>query len=755
MKQRGFTLLELIVVIAITLILLGLLFGPLIQGLGVTRRARAIAVAQDSARNGIQQLRRELSQAAYIFDNTNQTIYLPIQATRTADPNRLPASLLGSAPPTDFRYPLSYAKIDFVPVARAKPNGVQILDPTTGRYINGTTGAVGTNLRFPLAPGTRLVRYFVGLRRNYVVTGGVAGPAYYQNPYEFPRAKNNTDRDFNPFILYRAEFDPKDANLINQTLTDPTDPTANAGGINDPNFFYNVAGTGANGKTYAENWAKIAQPMMDSQNMDLLVVRRTAIGAIDINNPFRTLVTFQPTTVSGDTATPGFLTSDASEVPGAVPTMYTAKYAHWTLPFTVTFVRASTTHTPDTAPGGSLSVRVTSVDQGGKQVLDVEPLQAVTGTGYGNGSLNMANLNHFYCTLSPTTGQYFIKTPDLAFAIDPARGRIITGFPPLAGDSAGATAGAIYVSLNNGAPQRVKDAGTVGTPYNPMDTANNTYGDLIPTVFRINTLDSFSAGTNPYPSNQGFLNVHLLVNQDDNPTNPKAGSGANYYTDFATALGTPDAAGTFGSPLAIFGAGANNPGVLVATGTERVTGPDSNVPAVAGNQSGNPLASYLRLPLSDYAPTQPTVPVSGAAPGSYASFTWPSPSYHFDYDIWPYDNLVFATAAIPGTVPGLPAATSGTTKELRATYLWQNNYARVTVGAPGKTYAIDANGNYSDDPDPSKQNMGPIEADVVKLDYATRSTLSVNVGVRIFDAQSGAPQQLQLNDKIQINNLGR
>ena len=40
--------------------------------------------------------------------------------------------------------------------------------------------------------------------------GSGQNEAFYQNVYEFPR----TDNGMNPFILYRAEFNPQDPNLI-------------------------------------------------------------------------------------------------------------------------------------------------------------------------------------------------------------------------------------------------------------------------------------------------------------------------------------------------------------------------------------------------------------------------------------------------------------------------------------------------------------------------------------------------------------
>ncbi|MBC8101323.1 MAG: type II secretion system protein, partial [Cytophagales bacterium] len=321
--SRGFTLVELLVVIAITSIILTLLFAPLIQGFNFTRRARAISTAQESARTGLALMRRELSQAAYIFDNTQSPLFFPIQANRLEDRYRLPQSVLDQSPdPNVYKASLLYTKIDLVQPARvAVDTTTQITDPTTNTAIDPTTGATGTNIRFPMARGTRAVRYFIALREpfqrlangqfNYAANAA----RFYDNVFEFRRS----DSELNPFILYRAEYDPNDPNLFNTATPDAyNNPAPDAGGFNDPNFFYNTQ-LAANGATYAENWGRASQAVLTAQNLDLLVVRRTDVGAIDTASPFRTTVSFAPTTVVGDTATPGFLSNDASEAPGAVP----------------------------------------------------------------------------------------------------------------------------------------------------------------------------------------------------------------------------------------------------------------------------------------------------------------------------------------------------------------------------------------------------------------------------------------------------
>src|SRR5438132_6956127 len=74
--ERGFTLVELLVVMAITTILLGLIFGPMVQSFNLTNRARVQVLAQDTARAAMETIQRDISNGVFVFDNTNQPINL-------------------------------------------------------------------------------------------------------------------------------------------------------------------------------------------------------------------------------------------------------------------------------------------------------------------------------------------------------------------------------------------------------------------------------------------------------------------------------------------------------------------------------------------------------------------------------------------------------------------------------------------------------------------------------------------------------
>jgi len=66
--RRGFTLVEVLVVLAIMVILFGLLFAPMITGLNLVRRGKRHVAMQDAVRLALEQMKRELGDAVYVFD---------------------------------------------------------------------------------------------------------------------------------------------------------------------------------------------------------------------------------------------------------------------------------------------------------------------------------------------------------------------------------------------------------------------------------------------------------------------------------------------------------------------------------------------------------------------------------------------------------------------------------------------------------------------------------------------------------------
>lgn len=711
--KRAFTLVELLVVIAITSILMGLLFYPMFQAFRFTQRVQSQAQAQDGARSGVEKIQRELSQAAFVFDNANTATVIPLN--RTVNYDGAPTS----------RPPVLFVRLDAILPDRAStPTTGDPIDPTTGKPISGGT------IRFPLAPGTRVVRYFLGLQDN---------TKPYSNLYEF----RGEDASFNPVLLYRAEFDPSDPNLVKPGVAD-----AAPGGFNDPEFFYRGLPTSSgvpaseiapNGQPYGANWRKLVSPVLSGPRLDMLAWRKDGAGELMPDLPFRTLALFSPASVPGDTTKPGFLTAGNAEAPGAPPTLYTTQYGQWTTPFSLTFLRSASTG----GSGNEGEIKFTfEVD------ATAPPAQRLrVRTDGGTGTLATAN-NEVYSAFLASTGQIFVKTPRLTFAVDPVRGRIETGFPPLAGTTAGAP---LFYPSGSNAPVAMSQT---------LFPAINR-GDLVPTAFRVNTRDPRADGLS-VKLDQGLMGVDLMET-----------TALRYYVDPGTlpvAVPAPAAVGDFSSPLRIFGNvdGAGNVqsfgGILVSPGTERVYGPE--IPLTVSPQ----LLPYNRTTdtLNGEVSALQKQPASITA-AIYAPVTGkrtydidqiheiPQAKLSFDtgdrHDL-KADNPAWAGLigsgqlgfAVPNDSPGIPAAQAAdpNQREIRATYLWQNNYARDNFGHP-----LNA--------DDSRADLGTFkpEADVVKAEYQTRSLLNVQVGARVYDANVPVPTTIQFSDKVKIGNATR
>lgn len=728
--QRGFTMTELLVVIAITGILLGLLFVPIIQGFNLTRKAQNQIQAQTQSRTGLQQLARELGQAVYVFDNTTTPVYFPLKfAVNVLGNNAATPSRPWVNGTNVFPAPVLFTKIDFIPSGRLASTGTK--DPTTNDAIGGSS------IRFPLAPGTRMVRYFIGLKDNTrpyqnvyqlrthsALTASAAG-----GTTEFPFGN---DGGLNPFVLYRVEFDPSDTKLINPANFSSAVP--DGAGLNDPNFFYNY-NPAPNGQSYAANWKAIASPVIDGPNQDLLTWVKDDAGDLMLNTPFRPLVSFAPGSIVGDVATPGFLTASASEVPNAVPTIYSAQKGNWTLPAAVSIFRAATRGAagPDY---GALKV-----------AIDSEPLPDGTTTphvhleaGSTGGTLSTTDAN-LYCARIASTGEIFVKSPNLTFMINMDRGTIRTGFPPVAGDP-------------TGVPLIRRTDGTV-VPMQAGGFPDINKGELIPTLYRINTRIPTASSDPTVATNQGWGELNLL---DDTALRyfHADGSDVALTTPIATTL-----AGSYASPLYVFGnvaAGTlqSGGGLMIAAGTESVTGPDLSVTAatsglgnVAYYRSPGAIGSVVKKATLITDPSDPTrkrwTPIVGQR------------NYQLDQDTRMNGTLVTAFLRFDNpNGPGLPARATtdlGTVaeRELQVTYLWQNNYARRSSGARNGQ-PVDAQGDVLGEN--NKAIIAP-EPDVIKVDYSTREFLTINVGALVYDTRTRQGTAMHLTDKVRIGNTIR
>ncbi len=737
-KQRGFTMTELLVVIAITGILLGLLFVPIIQGFNLTRKASNQIQAQTQARNGINNVAREIAQAVFVLDNTSAPVNFPLSFAVNVNAGSTP-TVLDTWASGIIAYParVLYTKIDFIPSGRLGGTGAK--DPTTGDTLGGSP------VRFPLAPGTRMVRYFIGLKDN---------TRPYQNVYQRRTHSRSTasvsgateypfdlDSNLNPFVLYRAEFDPNDPKLFN--LTNYNIAVDDNGGFNDPNFFYNY-NVASNGQAYAANWKAIATAVVDGPNQDVISWVKDDSGDIAIASPFRPLISFGPGSVVGDTATPGFLTAAAAEVPNAVPTVYNTQQGHWSLPATLTFYRAA--NRTASAEFGALKVAIDGEVQPDGTLRPHIHIDLADPMG------NQGSLQHsatqLYCARIASTNEIFVKTPNLTFLVNLERGTVQTGFPPLAGNNAGAP----LIREPNGTVRPMIPAGSFDTAFPDVNL-----GELVESVYRSNTRASVSDDPmSGFPTNQGIAAIDIWDNVT--PRYFRADGGD-------VALTTPlpiSQTGFYPTPFQVFGnvsgVGTLNPGggLMVAAGTERVMGPDLSVTA-GGNGLGQ--VAYYRAPAAISSVVKKSSLVTDSVDLNRKRWTpiTGQRTYLFDQDTQtslstslPMAILRFDNPGGPGlparafTDPALPGANGVAEREVQITYLWQNNFARRN-GKP-----VDAQGRVIGD-----QAIIAPEPDVVKADYSTRDMLTVNVGVLIYDSNTHQPSSISLTDKVRVNNTIR
>ncbi|MFQ6096328.1 MAG: PilW family protein [Armatimonadota bacterium] len=164
-EKAGFTLIEVLVVLAILVILFGLLIVPMMSGLDMASSGRRAIRLQETQRFAMEQMRRDLADAMYIY---------PTLRVRTAGPN----GVLGDA---DDQAVADTSQIVFVPPARDPATG-QVYEPLRFEIVPNRVPAQPLNVRYAVAPA---VDDLDGDPSN-----GYQGPHYSED---------------NPFVLYRMQ----------------------------------------------------------------------------------------------------------------------------------------------------------------------------------------------------------------------------------------------------------------------------------------------------------------------------------------------------------------------------------------------------------------------------------------------------------------------------------------------------------------------------------------------------------------------
>jgi prepilin-type N-terminal cleavage/methylation domain-containing protein len=636
--RAGFTLVELLVVMAITIILLGLIFGPMIQGFNLTNRARVQVLAQDTARQVMETTQRELANGVFVFDNSNQPINFWVPGPNAGDP------------PIVMQIP--FGMVDLVPPARVNDQNTQLtaadIDPTTGLAINRGDVAL------PLAPGRVIVRMWLGLRNNASMRDSSLNMDrpinVYRNFYEDRRNVNFDDH--NPFILYRAVVSPYtvggkvDTRLFHTPTNNPNIPI-----LNDPNFFYDnsvavqpndptitsnaIPGwkdlNGDGSVNISENWRAIARAVVPLDRADMVQVERdenrrplyytyTNNNGPQIGMRIRPLVTFQPTYVGNDAGSPNRLSDPGNEAGAATPTTHLETYGHWTTPFNL-YVFRSRLNDPMLRyfywDGVSSSVTNYQLD-----------------TANGNLTSTPANFDPNNPYVTPA------NPPQIMFGVDTRRGVVNFAYPHTISQTA---------------------------PYQPAT--------FLASEANSNRAVEEAAGRTPLR----YISLERL-DASLNPNGP--------------------------SPLTFI------PNVRIVPGTEIVSGPDMRLGPNYGRE-----ITYTRVPRNQ---------VDNLGPNEYVINNEDRPNILDPNEIgMKRGTIIFRS--LPGVENNLPE-----------TYVDANGVSQPA--APIKV---------------SYQIQNNLPSDVVKTDYLTRSLMTFSLGVRLYDLNSGQPQQVNLTQKIQVRNLQR
>lgn len=338
---RGFTLIEVLVVMSISVILVGLVLGPVVQSFRMTREAQAMIDAQDAARLGMEQISRELGEAMYVFDNSVVPVSIYDDGSTPSytyvngqqGPIQLPVRQVNN----DIEwFTLPNGKIDFIlpkmtmhcdnpqhpaDQPRDYPRGNEAWPPCP---VCGSTN-VSAVPKMPLEQDVTIVRYFLGLRYNnpkydpktYSPANLPPGEGLFgwRSPWEGeiePGAENQV-------VLYRVEFDPHD-----DTLFPPGMPIEQR--LTDPIFFYRTA-PNKNGEPCCERWMEIARVIGIGKYQDLV------IGKFDSQTgncvAVEPSVTFRFQAIDNDAFEGAYSEEKGSEYPNAVPAAYLASYGYW------------------------------------------------------------------------------------------------------------------------------------------------------------------------------------------------------------------------------------------------------------------------------------------------------------------------------------------------------------------------------------------------------------------------------------------
>lgn len=350
---------ELLVVMAITAILMLILFIPLSKSLDLVHRGQAKVEGQGAVMAAMRRVTRDLSNAMEVYDPAPINIYGYSGAWSLINDRPQPSST--AAPQA---YAVTNGRIAFrLPKHRwwceQAQHYVAQADigaglPYDAVALDSCPRHPGSPLELrplsPLEPDDRITAYFIGLKNPVLQVGGNSGP-YYDNLvlFGFARGQTNLGR-LNTYALYRVEFDPR--GVVNAAANTNTDGNTNGLDdryetfLTDPNFFYDTTSVTVTvgGQTRTQPrwqwWKDLTVTVMSSEVSDVIkwvegpnntfipqpLVGFSPSGIVDeVAQPNRESGAFQ---IGQDTTNPGTNAGSIAS-PDVAPLEYKPDHGNW------------------------------------------------------------------------------------------------------------------------------------------------------------------------------------------------------------------------------------------------------------------------------------------------------------------------------------------------------------------------------------------------------------------------------------------
>ncbi len=735
---QAFTLIEILIVIALTAVLFALLLVPLVSALRYTQQAQLVTAAQDAARSTEERISRELSSAVFVFDGTSHPFQTasPIAAGDDRYTNFLDLQILSSTGTSVVAHAYN-AKIDFV---LPKANAGTVTDPTTQQSINYVASQNGSaivsnpSLVFPLAAGANMIRYFIGLKNPAQQFGN---PAVYS--YNNTREGKSIGSDDNTYVLYRAEFQPYQITSPTQPNTNLFATRTNGSGVSipeldDPDFFRYVTGsdvdwlddqhrsyntvdsTGQLVKDHnmrVDKWFQISKPVIPGPDVDLILLPHNADNtlAYDAGTP----ITANPGTCTA-TSCPAVAHSGIAHDPvggGYYP-----------------IVNTSCTFRPATISGNATpgttadynSQGVAAADQSGFTYIPT--VYTATSQSWSlpyhvsvyPGNYDPANsaLNMYYDTEQFAAGQTPVMppAPSGASAISVNPGDILEYLHASTDTTA---QGKLVYNVTQGYPVTVSTGGGMGTAY----TLGGT--NFVPMTINPDTgTITFSA---PYLPNGPYDRLTRQKMYD--VLAPGASANTIDTTPGITADGTVDLTLPATFPAALTDSPLQGVHTLTQAGGPAVTG-DLNAHIVPGS---------VRVTGPDQTP--------GPNNGQPITYTEIKSSLAGEVG----DNQFYVDYGI-----SVLHLKTGATGPIGVIYDYQANMS-LTTPLPTPLPSTFVPPILTLDPDYTPYL--PYLPMQVTVDYQTRDLIDVSIGVRIYDVTNNRAQVIPAETKIKIGNSNR